>query len=49
MIGRAKFNLFALRAEELIVDRPELIAVVGPPLKERQASSSRPTISIIKF
>jgi hypothetical protein len=31
VIGRAKFNVFAVRAEELIEDRPELIAVVGPP------------------
>src|SRR5215831_5042764 len=33
VIGRAKFNVFAMRAEELIEDRPELIAVVGPLLK----------------
>src|SRR5204862_2645084 len=37
VIGRAKFNVFAVRAEELIEDRPELIAVVGPLLKARQA------------
>src|SRR5262245_34769692 len=37
VIGRAKFNVFALRAEELIEDRPELIAVVGPLLKARKA------------
>ena len=37
VIGRAKFNVFAMRAEELIEDRPELIAVVGPLLKARQA------------
>jgi len=30
-IGRPKFNVFAARAEELIEDRPELIAAVGPP------------------
>src|SRR3979490_3141705 len=35
--GRAKFNVFAVRAEELIEDRPELIAVVGPLLKARKA------------
>ncbi len=29
-IGRPKFNVFAARAEELIEDRPELIAAVGP-------------------
>src|SRR5712671_5118838 len=37
VIGRAKFNVFAVRAEELIEDRPELTAVVGPLLKARQA------------
>src|SRR5437870_7398518 len=37
VIGRAKFNVFTVRAEELIADRPELIAVVGPLLKARQA------------
>ena len=37
VIGRAKFNVFAVRAEELIENRPELIAVVGPLLKARQA------------
>jgi transposase len=37
VIGRAKFNVFTVRAEELIEDRPELIAVVGPLLKARQA------------
>src|SRR5262249_20669415 len=30
VIGRAKFNVFTVRAEELIADRPELIAVVRP-------------------
>jgi transposase len=28
VIGRAKFNVFAVRAEELIEDRPELVAAV---------------------
>ena len=37
VIGRAKFNVFTTRAEELIEDRPELIAVVGPLLKARKA------------
>src|SRR5262249_54639372 len=37
VISRAKFNVFAVRAEELIEDRPELIAVVGPLLKARKA------------
>jgi transposase len=37
VIGRAKFNVFAMRVEELIEDRPELIAVVGPLLKARKA------------
>src|SRR6202162_5049545 len=37
VIGRAKFNVFAVRAEELIVDRPELIAAVVPLLNARPA------------
>jgi transposase len=37
IIGRAKFNIFAVRAGELIEDRPELIAVVGPMLKVRES------------
>ena len=40
VIGRAKFNVFAVRAEELIEDRPEMITVVGPLLK-----ACRPAIS----
>jgi transposase len=35
IIGRAKFNVFAVRTGELIEDRPELVAVVGPLLKAR--------------
>jgi len=41
VIGRAKFNVFAVRAEELIEDRSELIAVVGPLLKARQGRPDR--------
>jgi transposase len=37
VIGRAKFNVFAARAEELIEGRPDLVAVVGPLLNERAA------------
>jgi transposase len=37
VIGRAKFNVFAVRSQELIADRPELVMVVGPLLKARQA------------
>jgi transposase len=37
VIGRAKINVFARRAEELIQDRPELVAVIGPLLKARKA------------
>jgi transposase len=37
VIGRAKFNGFAARAAELIEDRPELVAVVAPLLKAREA------------
>src|SRR6202162_5912138 len=37
IIGRAKFNVFAVRAEELIENRPELIAAVRPLLVARKA------------
>jgi transposase len=37
VIGRAKFNVFTVRAEELIEDRPELVAAVRPLLEARQA------------
>jgi transposase len=37
VIGRAKFNVFAVRAEELIEDRPELVAVIRPLLEARKA------------
>lgn len=37
VIGRAKFNVFAVRAQELIKDRPELVAAVGPLLEARKA------------
>jgi transposase len=37
VIGRAKFNIFAGRAEELIEDRPELVAAVRPLLEARKA------------
>lgn len=37
VIGRAKLNVFAVRTGELIEDRPELIAIVGPLLKAREA------------
>ena len=37
VIGRAKFNVFAVRAEELIEGRPELIAVIRPLLEARNA------------
>jgi len=40
VIGRAKFNVFTVRAEELIADRPELIAVVGPLLTGRSIRRS---------
>jgi transposase len=36
IIGRAKFNVFAVRAEELIEDRPELEAVIKPLLAARK-------------
>jgi transposase len=37
VIGRAKFNIFAVRAEELIEGRPELIAAIRPLLEARNA------------
>ncbi|MGA7020836.1 MAG: hypothetical protein WBZ25_28175, partial [Pseudolabrys sp.] len=37
VIGRAKFNVFAVRAEELIEGRPELIAAIRPLLEARKA------------
>jgi transposase len=37
VIGRAKFNGFAVRADELIAGRPELVAVVRPLLEARKA------------
>jgi transposase len=36
VIGRAKRNVFAVRAGELIQDRPELAAAVAPLLKTRE-------------
>src|SRR5215472_6799930 len=36
VIGRAKMNVFAARAEELIQDRPKLTAAVIPLLKTRE-------------
>src|SRR6516164_2212779 len=37
VIGRAKFNVFGARAEELVEDRPELVAVIRPLLAARKA------------
>lgn len=37
VIGRGKFNVFAVRAEELIEGRPELTAAVAPLLMARKA------------
>jgi transposase len=37
VIGRAKMNVFALRAAELTEDRPELAGAVEPLLKAREA------------
>jgi transposase len=37
VIGRATFNVFVTRAEELIKGRSELVAAVGPLLKARKA------------
>src|SRR3981189_1113912 len=37
VIGRGTFNVFAVRAEELIEDRPELVAAGSPLLEARNA------------
>lgn len=37
IIGRAKMNVFVVRAKELIADNPALIAVIEPLLKTREA------------
>ncbi|MGK4301893.1 IS110 family transposase, partial [Klebsiella pneumoniae] len=37
VIGRAKMNVFAVRAAELVEDRPQLAATVEPLLKTREA------------
>jgi len=37
VIGRAKFNVFAARGGELIENRPELVAAIGPLLEARKA------------
>jgi len=37
VIGRAKLNVFAVRAEELIESRPELMAAIKPLLEARKA------------
>ena len=37
VIGRSKFNVFAVRAEALIESRPELVAAVRPLLEARRA------------
>ena len=39
VIGRAKFNVFAARAEELIENRPELIAAVRPLLASSRCTA----------
>src|SRR5262249_11763267 len=37
VVGRAKFNIFGVRTEELIEDRAELAAVIRPLLAARKA------------
>jgi transposase len=37
VIGRATFNVFSARAGELIEDRPNLVAAIGPLLEARKA------------
>lgn len=36
VIGRATFNVFAARAEELIADRPQMVAAIRPLLDARE-------------
>ena len=43
VIGRAKFNVFAVRAKELIEGRPELIAAIRPPGTIGLALPQRPS------
>ena len=49
VIGHATFNVFAVRAEELIADRPELPAAVRPLLGRGRPSSSRSANSTVRF
>ena len=49
VIGRAKFNGFAARAEELIEDHPELVAAIRPLLARARPSNSRSAISTVRF
>ena len=49
VIGRAKFNGFAVRAAELIEDRPQLVAVVDRCPRRVRQSRSRSMISIARF
>jgi transposase len=49
VIGRAKFDVFAVRAEGLIENRPELAAVIRPLLRRARPSSTRSTIWIARF
>ena len=46
VIGRAKFNVFAVRAEELIEDRLELMAAVRPLLEVRCAPTCVPAATL---
>jgi transposase len=41
VIGRAKMNMFAVRAAQLAEDRPELAAAVEPLLKTRAAAEQQ--------
>src|SRR6267142_1352658 len=41
VIGRAKFNVFAVRVDELIEGCPELVAAVRPLLEARNAVEKR--------
>jgi len=52
VIGRAKFNVFAVRAEELIEGRPELMSAIRPLLEARNAVGqqvSKPDRKVMKL
>jgi hypothetical protein len=49
VIGRAKFNVFAVRCEELIEGHPELIAAIRPLLEARNAVEQQVTAERVRY